>query len=133
MNLLSVLFIPRTLLLILVSRSLSTELGFKRFSQTMSLNQRIISWNIIFSNISLGGLPEFSEIIQMVILQDKLICIVKNLSGWYMGHYGAHDRKTSPSKEVKLVEPQELHDTYAVAGYKFRGMLLITLKRYVHV
>lgn len=28
----------------------------------------------------LGGLPEFGEIIQMVILQDKLIFIVKKLT-----------------------------------------------------
>ncbi|CAB1455963.1 unnamed protein product [Pleuronectes platessa] len=38
---------------------------------------------MILTHGSLGGLPEFSEIIPMVILQDKLIFIVKKLSGWY--------------------------------------------------
>ncbi len=81
----------------------------------------------------LGGLPEFCEIIQMVILQDKLIFVVKKLSGWYMEHYRAYDLKTSPSKEVELVEPQELHDTHPLADYRIRGMRLVTLKRYVQV
>lgn len=82
---------------------------------------------------SLRGLPQFSEIIQMVILQDKLIIIVKKLSGWYMEHYRAYDLKTSPSKEVELVDPQELHDTYSLADYKIGGMRLVTLKTCVHV
>ncbi|XP_049333152.1 uncharacterized protein LOC125804583 isoform X1 [Astyanax mexicanus] len=82
---------------------------------------------------SLGGLPEFSEILQMVILQDKLMFIVKTLSGWYVEHYRAFDLKTSPDKEVKLVEPQELLDAYPLADYKIGRMRLVTLKRYVHV
>lgn len=67
---------------------------------------------------SLGGLPEFCEILQMVILQDKLIFIVKRLSGWYIEHYRAYDLKTSPGKEVELLEPQDLHDSYPLADYK---------------
>lgn len=82
---------------------------------------------------SLGGLPEFSEIIQMVILQDKLMFIVKKLSGWYIEHYRSYDLKTSASKEVEVIEPQELHDTYPLAGYKIGGMRLVTLKRYIHI
>ena len=76
---------------------------------------------------SLGGLPEFSEIIQMVILQDKLMFIVKKLIGWYIEHYRAFDLQPSPVEEVELIEPQELHD------YKIGGMRLVTLKRYIHV
>ena len=88
---------------------------------------------MILIHSSLGGLPDFSEIIQMGILQEKLIFIVKKLSGWYMEHYRAYDLKTLPSKEVELVEPQELHDIYPLVDYKIRGMRLVTLRRYVHV
>lgn len=82
---------------------------------------------------SLGGQPEFGEIIQTVILQEKPIFILKKLSGWYMEHYRAYDLKISPSKEVELVEPQELSDTYPLTDYKIRGMRLVTLKRYVQI
>ena len=82
---------------------------------------------------SLGGQPEFGEIIQMVILQDKLIFIVKKLIGWYIEHYRAFDLKPSPVEEVEVIEPQELHDTYPLADYKIGGMHLVTLKRYIHV
>lgn len=73
---------------------------------------------MIFIHGSLGGQPEFGEIIQIVILQEKPIFIVKELSGWCMEHYRAYDLKIPSSKEVELVEPQELSDTYQLADYK---------------
>lgn len=60
----------------------------------------------------LGELLEFCEIIQMTILQDNLIFIVKQLFGWYIEHHRAYDLKTVAGKEVELVDPHELHDAY---------------------
>lgn len=82
---------------------------------------------------SLGGLPEFCKIIQMMILQDNLIFIVKQLCGWYFEHYRAYDLKTVPGKEVELVAPHKLHDAYPLSDYIIGGVHLVTLKRYIHV
>lgn len=82
---------------------------------------------------SVGGLPDFCEIIQMVTMEQRLIFIVKRLSGWYIEHYRAYKLKTSPVKEVDLIEPQELQDIYPLADYRVGGMRLVTLKRYVHL
>lgn len=82
---------------------------------------------------SLGGLPEFDEIVHMVILQNKLIFIVKKLSGWCIEHVRAYDFKTSPGKKVEVIELQELHDAYPLADYKIGGMRLVSLKRYIHI
>lgn len=114
-------------------RQKSPDMDNVCLAKSVAYNGLIYKCGMILIHGSLGGLPEFGEIIQMVILQDKLIFILKKLSGWYMEHYRAYDLKTSPSKEVELVEPQELHDTYPLADYKIRGMRLVTLKRYVHV
>lgn len=114
-------------------RQKSPDMDNVCLAKSVAYNGIIYKCGMILIHGSLGGLPEFGEIIQMVILQDKLIFILKKLSGWYMEHYRAYDLKTSPSKEVELVEPQELHDTYPLADYNIRGMRLVTLKRYVHV
>ncbi|XP_023198103.1 uncharacterized protein LOC111610076 [Xiphophorus maculatus] len=81
---------------------------------------------------SLGGLPEFIEIIQMVILANQLFFLVRKLEGWYVEHYRSYELKTS-DKELKLVELQDLTDVYPLEDYRIRGIRLVTVKRYIHV
>lgn len=88
---------------------------------------------MILAHGSLAGLPEFAEIIQMIVVKDKLLFIVKKLTAWYREHYRAYELKTCPTKEVELVDPNELTDPYPLAAYTIGGMRLITLKRYIHV
>lgn len=38
---------------------------------------------MILAHGSLAGLPEFTEIIQMIVAKDKLLFIVRALSTWY--------------------------------------------------
>lgn len=123
-----------------LNKEISNALRQKSFNTDSVCLAKSVAYNglnykcgMILIHGSLGGLPEFSEIIQMVILQDKLFFIVKKLSGWYTEHYRAYDLKTSPGQEVELIEPQELHDSYPLADYKIGGMRLVTLKRYIHV
>lgn len=114
-------------------RQKTSDLDTVCLAKSVAYNGLNYKSGMILIHGSHGGLPEFSEIIQMVILKDKLNFIVKKLNGWYMEHYRAYDLETSPGKEVELVELQELHDTYPLAHYKIGGMRLVTLKRYVHV
>lgn len=114
-------------------RQKSSNVDTVCLTKSVAYNGLNYKCGMILIHGSLGGLPEFSEIIQMVILLDKLIFIVKKLSGWYIEHYRAFDLKTSPGKEVDLIEPQELHDAYPLADYKVGGMRLVTLKRHIHV
>ncbi|MEQ2170044.1 hypothetical protein GOODEAATRI_031214 [Goodea atripinnis] len=76
---------------------------------------------------SVGGLPEFIEIIHMVILADQLIFLVRKLDGWYIERYRSYDLKTSSDKELKVVELQDLSDVYPLDDYKIGGMCLIAM------
>lgn len=53
------------------------------------------------------GLPEFSEIHQMCILQDKIYFIVRKFSSWYREHFRAFELDTSHVREVALIEHGE--------------------------
>lgn len=84
---------------------------------------------MILAHGLLAGLPEFTEIIQMIVVKDKLIFIVRKLSAWYREHYRAYELKMCPTKEVELLGPNELTDPYPLTDYTVGGMQLITLKR----
>lgn len=93
------------------------------------LNYRI---GMVLSHGSLAGLPEFCEIVHMIVEQETLLFIVKNLDTWYLEHYRAYDLVTSTTRVLKLVGLHELTDHYPLNYYMIGGRRLISLKRYIH-
>lgn len=60
------------------------------------LNYRI---GMILAHGTLAGIPEFTEIIHMLVLKDNLFFIVRKLSAWHWEHFRAFELKVSPTKE----------------------------------
>lgn len=88
---------------------------------------------MILAHGSLGGVPEFTEIIHMLVLKDNLFFIVRKLSAWHWEHFRAFELKVSPTKDITLVAPDELTDPYPLVDYTVGGVRLIILKRYIQV
>nr|XP_054599134.1 uncharacterized protein LOC107389155 isoform X1 [Nothobranchius furzeri]XP_054599135.1 uncharacterized protein LOC107389155 isoform X1 [Nothobranchius furzeri] len=103
------------------------------FAESVTHNGLLYKCGMILVHGSLGGLPEFCEIIHMVILHNNPLFVVKKLSVWYIEHFRSYDLKCSPNKEVEVLEPKELLDRYPLVDYRIGGMRLVTLKRYIHV
>lgn len=82
---------------------------------------------------SVGGLPEFVEILQMCILENTLIFICRKLASWYREHYRAFEIQASSATEIVLAELSELIDDYPLVDYKCGTCRMVTLKRYIHV
>lgn len=74
---------------------------------------------MILAHGSLAGQPEFVEIIQMIVVKDALLFIVKKLSTWYWEHYRAFELKQCPTKKVELVTTTDLADPYPLAEYSW--------------
>ena len=79
---------------------------------------------------STGELPDFVEIVYLLIQQDKLSFIARKLSAWYMEHFRSFE-VVSSENEVVVVDTDELTDYYPLASYLVGGKRMITLKRYV--
>lgn len=79
------------------------------------------------------GLPEFAEILQICILEERVYFIVKKLSSWYREHFRAFELDTSHLREVSLIEHGELLDDYPLAAYSVGGLHLVTLKRHINL
>lgn len=78
---------------------------------------------------STGGLPDFVEIIQTVILEANLYFIVNKLSACYLEHFGSFLLESSG--ELILVHHHSLQDHYPLASYTVEGKHMVTLKRHI--
>ena len=82
---------------------------------------------------STGGLPDFGEILHIVIIESKLNFILKPLNAWYNEHFRSFElHKSSTVVTVALVSHDELGDFYPLAAYRVNGKRMVTLKRYIN-
>lgn len=107
------------------------EITAVNLSHSVTINGITYKKGMIVVHGSCGGLPEFSEIIQLCILHDGLSLIVRKLCSWYREHYRAFE--LHPTSELGFLHVKELSDQYPLADYKTGSARMVTLKRFVHV
>lgn len=78
---------------------------------------------------SAGGLPNFVEISQIVIVDSSLTFIVKVLNSWYVEHFRAF--MLDYSGKMTLLKHCELGDTYPLTAYFVGCKRMVTLKRHI--
>lgn len=78
-------------------------------------------------------ISEFGEIVQIIVLQDKPLFIVRRLDAWYTEHYRAYVLVQSSDKKIELLEHHDLTDPYPLVQYTIGGRRMVALKRYIHV
>lgn len=88
---------------------------------------------MIVAHGSTSGLPDFGEILQICVVQERLCFMVRRLSGWYREHFRAFELSVYPTRETVLIELGELADDYPLPDYFVGPLRLVTLKRYVHI
>lgn len=86
---------------------------------------------MILANGSTGGVTDFGELIQIIVLKGAVLFIVKSLMAWSIEHLRSFIlEKTST---VKVREPRELSDMFPLTSYVLGGKSILTLKRYIYV
>ncbi len=78
---------------------------------------------------STGGLPEFAEILQIIIVRGSLVFVVKLQSAWYCEHLRCF--KLESTSLVKVLEQPQLTDTYPLATYSVEGNRMVSLKHHI--
>ncbi len=78
-----------------------------------------------------GGLPDFAEVVQMVVLEGNLSSIVKEFGAWYREHFRAFE--LCPTSQVSLIQLGALVDQYPLADYRIGDRRMVTLKRFIHI
>ena len=84
---------------------------------------------MVVAHWSEGAVPEFGEIHQICIFNQRLFFVLKLLCGWYEEHYGAYELTPSPTQGLALVEVSELIDEYPLVAYLVGCVRMVTLRR----
>lgn len=79
---------------------------------------------------STGGLPDFGEIHQIIIVHETPVFVLKLLSGWYCEHFRSF--KVEPTGEMKLLKHSELRETYPLAAYNTEYGRMVSLKHFIY-
>lgn len=86
---------------------------------------------MVLANGSAGGLTDFGELIQIVVVKGTLVFILKSLIAWSVEHLRSYVLEKTDT--VKVLEPAELSDMFPLSPYVFSGKSIVTLKRYIYV
>ncbi len=101
------------------------------------LTNSVISKGVEFKNGmvvaqgSTSGLPDFCEILQICLVQERMCFIVKRMTSWYREHYRAFE--IHATSDITLLEVADLTDPYPLAAYSIESMRMVTLKRFLTV
>lgn len=89
--------------------------SFVHMENTVCHSGTSYSTGMIMAHGSAGGLPDFVELIQLVVINGKVGFIVKCFNSWYIEHLRNYELENTTS--VKLIEPSELFDIFPMAAY----------------
>ncbi len=98
-------------------------------SNTVSVYGTTYSKGMILAYGSTAGLPDFIEVLQIVILRDKVHFIAKVSISWYDEHFQAFELEST--ELVVFVEQKDLTDVCPHSDYKVAGRHMVTLKRHI--
>ncbi|KAK6479283.1 hypothetical protein HHUSO_G19991 [Huso huso] len=84
---------------------------------------------MILAHGSTGGLPDFVELLLMIIVHGKLAFVVKCQNAWYNEHLRGFELDSTGN--VQVLEQQELSDIYPLAAYTVGQNRMVTLKRHI--
>ncbi|GAA6072962.1 uncharacterized protein LOC118803580, partial [Tachysurus ichikawai] len=64
-----------------------------------------------------SGLPDFGEIVKMIIVNNKVSFILKLFKAWYIEHLQSYELTSNCTSDLQVVEPQELNGYHPVYPY----------------
>lgn len=100
-----------------------------QLADTVTYQGTRYSKGMIVAYGSTAGLPDFAEIIQMVIFGESVHFIVRTQISWYNEHYRGY--QLEKTDHVTLVAQQNLSDVCPLSAYVVAGMRMVTLKRHI--
>ena len=78
---------------------------------------------------STGGLSDFGEILQIIIVHESPVFVLKLLSGWYHEHLRSF--KVEPTAKIVVIQHAEMKDAYPLAAYNTADGQMVSLKHFI--
>lgn len=79
---------------------------------------------------SCGGLLEFRQIKQVLVLNADIVFLCKPMIVWYHEHLRAYEL-TQSSTGFVATQLTEFNDIFPLSAYRVRGTFFVSLKHYI--
>ena len=76
-----------------------------------------------------AGLPDFAEVLQIIIVNNKPGFVIRLKMAWYNEHLRSFELENT--RNEKVIEQKDLPDFYPLATYTLAGRHLVTLKHHI--
>lgn len=100
-----------------------------QLADTVTYQGTRYSKGMIVAYGSTAGIPNFAEIIQMVLFGESVHLIVRTQISWYNEHYRGYELEKTD--HVTPVAQQNLSDVCPLSAYTVAGKRMVTLKRHI--
>jgi len=78
---------------------------------------------------STAGLPDFAELLHLLIISEKLIFFVRLQCAWYNEHLRSYELENTSN--VQLLQQSDLPDFYPLTAYSLAGRRFVSLKQHI--
>lgn len=80
---------------------------------------------------STSGLPDFCQVLYIVIVDNKAFVVLQPFSGCYLDHYRCYEVCSAEDSQLVVVDPAELNHYVPLPAYVVQGRLLISPKAFL--
>lgn len=87
------------------------------------------SRGMILAYGSTGGLADFAEIVQRIVVLDKLSFVVRLQSAWYNEHLRCFTLEAT--RNIQILLQAQLTDLYPLAAYTVARQQMVSLKHFI--
>lgn len=86
--------------------------------------------DMIVSVGTCSGLPDFRQIFKILVINNDVLFLCKDLTCWYIEHLRSFEL-CSHVLSLSVTKPSDLNDPFPLPAYKLRGRTYVTLKHYI--
>lgn len=89
------------------------------------------SVNMVISVGSCSGLPDFRQIVKIVVINANILFVCRPMTSWYDEHLRVYELCSSHLSTLLVSQLSDLNDVFPLSLYRVGGKHLISLKRYI--
>lgn len=99
------------------------------FASTASVYGTKYSVGMVVVTGAVSGLPEFSQILNIIVMSDKLYFVAEGRLSWFCDHIHGYIIETTG--QVQIIELSSLLDYYPLVPYKYGKHTCVMLKHFI--
>ncbi len=86
--------------------------------------------DVVVSVGSCSGLPDFRQIVKIVVINTDVLFVCKEQTAWYTEHLRSYEL-SSHVPLMSVIKLSDLNDLFPLPTYKIQGRIFVTIKHFI--